>query len=354
MSVVTKPTIPNPGTPDHTGPLDAATGFAQLVVPELTRALDRLDPATRHVCGYALGLWNAAGRPEQAYGKGIRGTLVLLSTQVAGAPLRAGLPAAAAVELVHNFSLVHDDLMDGDRTRRHRTAVWAEFGSAQAILAGDAMLGLASELLAECESPWANQCLTATTRRLIAGQMSDLAFERRTDVSLTECLRMAEDKTAALLACAASLGVVLLDGSAGLALELATYGTHLGMAFQLTDDLLGIWGRPEASGKPVLSDLRCRKKSLPVVAALCSGGRDADRLAALYLNPDGREGVELTQDQLEEAADLIERTGARRWAERRAAEELRAALALVDGLPVAPEVRLGLEQIANRLSGRES
>jgi geranylgeranyl diphosphate synthase, type I len=265
--------------------------------------------------------------------------------------VEVGLPAAAAVELVHNFSLLHDDLMDGDRTRRHRPTVWAVFGSGQAILAGDALLGLADEVLAEAPSAtrsWAIRCLAASTRRLIAGQLADLAFETRRDVTLSECLQMAADKTAALLSCAASIGAVLANGPTDLALRLAQFGEHLGLAYQLIDDVLGIWGSPETTGKPVLSDLRAKKKSLPVVAALTSPTAAGDRLAALYLTD-----AQLTEPLLEEAADLVQQAGGRAWAESTADAELASALELIRSDQIPADVAEGLRRLAIRLSGRD-
>lgn len=323
----------------------------ELIQPSLRSALDRLDPGVRHLCGYHLGFWDEQGEPDRPRGKGVRGVLALLSAQAAGSPVEVGLPAAAAVELVHNFSLLHDDLMDGDRTRRHRPTVWAIFGSGQAILAGDALLGLADEVLAEAPSAnrsWAIRCLAASTRRLIAGQLADLAFETRRDVTLSECLQMAADKTAALLSCAASIGAVLANTPADLTLRLAQFGEHLGVAYQLIDDILGIWGSPEATGKPVLSDLRAKKKSLPVVAALTSSTAAGERLAALYLTD-----AQLTDAQLAEAADLVQQAGGRAWAENTADAELATALELIRSDEIPFDVAEELRRLAIRLSGRD-
>lgn len=323
----------------------------ELIQPSLRSALDRLDPGVRHLCGYHLGFWDEQGEPDRPRGKGVRGVLALLSAQAAGSPVEVGLPAAAAVELVHNFSLLHDDLMDGDRTRRHRPTVWAIFGSGQAILAGDALLGLADEVLAEAPSAnrsWAIRCLAASTRRLIAGQLADLAFETRRDVTLSECLQMAADKTAALLSCAASIGAVLANTPADLTLRLAQFGEHLGVGYQLIDDILGIWGSPEATGKPVLSDLRAKKKSLPVVAALTSSTAAGERLAALYLTD-----AQLTDAQLAEAADLVQLAGGRAWAENTADAELATALELIRSDEIPFDVAEELRRLAIRLSGRD-
>lgn len=323
----------------------------RLIEAPMRSALDRLDPSTRHVCGYHLGFWDAGGAPISGVGKGIRPGLALLSARAAGAGDAVGVPAAVACELIHNFSLLHDDVIDGDMERRHRTAAWAQFGVPAAILAGDALYALACELLAEAPSPtatWAIRCVTAATRRLIAGQAADLAFETRDHVSLDECLKMADDKTGALMACASSLGAVLADAPAELALGLTGFGTHLGLAFQLTDDILGIWGEPERTGKPVLSDLRSRKKSVPVVFALQSGTPAAGRLKALYSRPDA-----LSESELDEVAGLIAEAGGRAWTERRADEELDAAVATIASLAMPEPVAHEFAQLAHQVTGRD-
>lgn len=323
-----------------------------LVERPLREALDRLDPDTRLVCGYHIGFWDAVGEPADGSGKGVRSALAILSARAVGAPPEAGIPAAVACELVHNFSLLHDDVMDGDTERRHRATAWSRFGTSSAILAGDALLALANEVLAEGGGPttgWAVRCLNACTRRLIAGQTADLAFEGRAEVSLAECVRMAEDKTGALLACAASLGAVLQDAPAELAVGLADAGMHLGLAFQLVDDLLGIWGAPERTGKPVWSDLRSRKKSLPVVAALESQTDAGELLAQLYAldRP-------LAEDDLARAADLIEQAGGRAWARHAADRESRVALDILDGLDLPGDVHDEMVALTDRLSGRDA
>jgi len=323
----------------------------QLVTEPMHDALDRLDEHTRRLCGYHLGLWDADGRPGKGSGKGIRPALALLSARAAGAAAERGVPAAVACELVHNFSLVHDDVMDGDLERRHQPTVWARFGTSSAILAGDALLALANEVLAEAPTAtagWAIRCLNATTRRLIAGQQADLAFEDRDDVGLEECQAMAGDKTGALLGCAASLGAVLVDAPSALALGLAEYGQHLGLAFQIVDDLLGIWGTSARTGKPVWSDLRSQKKSLPVVAALTSDTAAGRRFRALYCGE-----AALTEDRLEEAATLVEEAGGRRWAERRVAEESAAAMEIVAALGLPTPVRRDLTELTQLLIERD-
>ncbi len=322
-----------------------------LVAPAIRAALDRLDPRSRLVAGYHLGFWDADGVPTEAGGKGLRPAFALLSARAAGHPAERAVPAAVAVELVHDFSLLHDDVMDGDAERRHKPTAWSVFGTPAAILAGDALLSLAVELLAEAPgpgAPWAVRCLTTSVRRLVAGQTADVSFESRPDVTLDECLTMAGDKTAALFACACSLGAVLCDAPPELAGGLARYGEHLGLAFQLVDDLLGIAGTPEVTGKPVLSDLRARKKSVPVVRALTSGTAAGDRLAELYRLP-----RPMTEDEVRAAAEAVEQSGAREWAEQQAAGQLAAAVGELDQLDLPAEVRGDLVDLAGFVTGRD-
>lgn len=305
----------------------------ELVEPVLRAAVDLLDPVTRRVAAYHFGWADPQGRPAAGGGKALRPALVVLSSKAAGAD--PDLPAAAAVELVHAFSLLHDDIMDGDRTRRHRPAAWALFGRAEAILAGDALLSLAGELLAVAGTPGhaaVARSLGAATRRLIAGQAADLDFERRGEVGLDECLSMSSDKTGALLSCACAAGALAAGAAPALTQALAAFGAEAGLAFQLVDDLLGIWGSPDITGKPVLSDLRARKKTLPVVAALAGGTPAGARLAELLSRPEP-----LPERDLRAAAGLVEDAGGRAWAEAEAKHRLDVAhRRLADaGLPAA-------------------
>lgn len=298
-----------------------------LIEPALRQAIDSLPGAVRLVAGYHLGWWDAEGTPEKRPngGKAIRPALTVLSARACGddpAAAQAALPAAVAVELTHDFSLLHDDVMDGDTVRRHRPTAWTVFGVGPAILAGDALVNLAAEVLAASGNPAAGtgtRVLSAAVLDLIDGQMEDLSFERRSDVGLAECVRMAERKTAALLGCGCALGALFAGADARRVECLRSFGTDLGLAFQLVDDLLGIWGDPTRTGKAVHADLRRRKKSLPVVAALSNG---CPELAALYASPG-----ELSDEEIRRAATLVERAGGRDWARLRAESRLATALA---------------------------
>ena len=326
-------------------------GAAATVAPALRAAAERLSPAIGTVIGYHLGFTDADGNPaDLAGGKSVRAALALLSARAAGAAEADGLPGAVAVELVHTFSLLHDDIMDEDGERHHRPAAWAVFGSARAILAGDAVLALAFQVLLEAESPHraaALESLADATARLIDGQAADLALEGRVDATPHECTQMCAGKTGALLACAASIGAVLAGAGAEVTEPLRAFGGHLGLAFQAVDDLLGIWGDPAVTGKPVFGDLVQRKTSLPVAIALASAGADAGRLAELL----GR--AHLDPAELAAAAGLVEQCGGRAGAVAQAEEQLGLALAALGAAPIDAAARADMAAVARFVAARD-
>jgi geranylgeranyl diphosphate synthase type I len=263
----------------------------RVIGPALTAAIERLAPEIRRLVSYHMGWTDAAGNPiESPGGKGIRPTLAMLAAEAAWAEPDVGVPGGVAVELVHNFSLIHDDIIDADVERHHRSTVWATFGIGPAIVAGDAMQILAHQVLLESPSgqgAGASAALADATAAMIAGQADDIAFEGRRDVTVEQCMAMSAAKTGALLGCAASIGAILAGAPPATVGALRDYGRHLGLAFQAVDDLLGIWGDPARTGKPAGSDLRQRKKSMPVVAALAAGGPECDELRQLIVGPAG-------------------------------------------------------------------
>lgn len=302
------------------------------VEPALRAAVDTLPGPVRHIAGYHMGWWEPDGRPAHAdRGKAIRPTLTLVAAASVGGSADAAVPAAVAVELVHNFSLLHDDVMDRDRTRRHRPTAWAIFGASPAILVGDALLTLAMDVLAGSPGGRSGvRRLSGAVQELVDGQVADLDFEQRADVGVPECVHMAEGKTGALLGAACALGAAAGGGSAARVQELERFGRDIGLAFQFVDDLLGIWGDPATTGKPVCNDLRCRKKSLPVVAALRSGTPAGRELDQMY-----HRKQQFSEAELGHVAGLVEHAGGRAWSEERAAALLAAALGRLGPLTTA-------------------
>ncbi|MDN3296994.1 family 2 encapsulin nanocompartment cargo protein polyprenyl transferase [Streptomyces ficellus] len=297
-----------------------------VVDPELRSIVESLPGSIRRVAMYHFGWEHADGSPAAGRtGKAIRPALVLAAARALGGDPHTAVRAAAAVELAHNFTLLHDDIVDGDPTRRGRPTAWTVFGIPDALVAGDAMLALAVRLLAEDAHPAsaaASARLAGCVIELCAGQQADCAFEGRGphEVSLDECLAMATAKTGALLGCACALGA-LYAGAGGAEIEaLDAFGREAGLAFQLIDDLIGIWGDPERTGKPAGADLAAHKKSLPVVAALASGTAAGAELAELYGRP------VLDDAGVRHAADAVERAGGRDWAQTQAADRMARAV----------------------------
>jgi geranylgeranyl diphosphate synthase type I len=334
----------------------------KLTQPAMVAAVGRLSPDIRRLASYHLGWSDEHGNPAGGDGgKGIRSTLAMLSAEAAWADGRVGIPGGVAIELVHNYSLIHDDVMDEDRERRHRPTVWTLWGVGPAIIAGDALENLAHQVLLEApdgHGALAAAALAEATAEMIAGQADDLAFEARRTVSVEECMSMSMAKTGALLGCAASIGAILAGAPPATVGALRDFGRHLGLAFQAVDDLLGIWGDPARTGKPAGNDLRQRKKSLPVVAALAAGGEEADELRELLIGPDAAAPSAalpaLTADQVQRAAWLVEACGGREWAAVRAKAHLDAALGSLERVRLSAVPHRELADVAVYVVERES
>jgi geranylgeranyl diphosphate synthase type I len=310
-----------------------------------------LSPELRPIAEYHFGWVDADGQPAGGDGgKGVRQALAVLSAEAVGAPSSVGVPGAVAVELVHNFSLIHDDVIDEDAERRHRSTVWALFGIGRAVIVGDALLALAQQVVLDTApaagGARAARCIADATAAMIAGQALDMAFESVPSV-VAGCLAMEAGKTGALLGCASAIGAVLAGASEATVASLDSYGMQLGLAFQAVDDLLGIWGDPIRTGKPAWSDLRQHKKTLPVAAALASGGAKAEELAEVLACE------HLEEAQVARAAVLVEQCGGRSAAADEAERRLAAALAAVERADLVPATAEELGQVARFVVERE-
>lgn len=333
----------------------------EFVAPALHRAIAALSPEVRPVAEYHFGWRDADGRAvEHDGGKGVRPTLAMLSAQAVGADPSFGVPGAVAVELVHNFSLIHDDVVDHDSERRHRPSVWALFGVGKAVIVGDALLALADQCLLDAEGVLgvggdaprsavarAARRMADATSQMIAGQALDMAFEHTDAVGLDACRQMEAGKTGALLSCASAIGAEYSGADIGLVEALARFGLQLGLAFQAVDDVLGIWGDPARTGKPAGSDLRAGKMSLPVVAVLERGGPEAEELLALLHRDD------LDDEETARAAALVEKSGGRQLALDEASHRLDQALSTIALDAFVDSVREELAELARFVVERE-
>jgi len=267
--------------------------YAQKLDETLQAIVDTVadEPEYGVMMRYMMGWVNADGTPyHQITGKRLRPTLLLLCCEAANGTWETALPAAAAVEILHNFSLIHDDIQDNSYMRHNRPTVWKIWGMPSAINAGDAMFVLAYHALASLSNNGipAEHVLTlwnifnATNLELTRGQHLDMRFESQPVVSVDKYLSMIGGKSAALIATSAQMGAYIgtLDGDT--AQHYADFGYNLGIAFQIHDDILGIWGDPNITGKSAATDIISRKKSLPILHGLSH----SEELMNIYQKPD--------------------------------------------------------------------
>ena len=278
---------------------------------------------------YHLGFANANGTlAQENAGKRIRPALVLLCCESCGGAWEQALPAAAAVELLHNFSLIHDDIEDRDELRRGRPTLWRQWGEAQAINSGDAMFAMAHLALLRSRERGvpaervmrAMLAFDAMCVHLTVGQHLDLSFEQRNDVSAAEYMQMIEGKTAALTAASCEIGAIIAGANDTQISALRDYGKWLGISFQLQDDVLGIWGDPDKTGKRD-SDLAHNKKTLPILFA---AERD-ERIRAHYFSSKSLNDVNINAIR-----EMIEAAGGRAHAEQAAESAYAKALESLD------------------------
>jgi geranylgeranyl diphosphate synthase type I len=286
----------------------------------------------------------------QTRGKRVRPLLTLLSCASVEGAWQTALPAASAIELLHNFSLIHDDIEDQSEMRRGRPTLWSKWGIEQAINTGDAVFTLAhlsllrlgekttsSELIQDLLLQFDRACLSLTQ-----GQHLDIDFETRSTVSSSEYLTMIEGKTAALLAASTAIGARIGKAEEQRVAHFRRFGRHLGLAFQILDDVLGIWGEPARTGKSHKDDLRSRKKTLPVLFAM----ETAPDIAELWNQSD-------EPDRTADIVDALEKAGAREYAYTQAKEHTRLALAALEaGSPTGPSAE-ALRNLTHELLSRD-
>jgi geranylgeranyl diphosphate synthase type I len=262
--------------------LDLDQAFEQylpIIERDLSQTLDGVPPMLHPfygMMGYHLGWLDESLSPVVTrIGKRLRPFLCLMACSAVGGDPMAALPAGSTLELIHNFSLVHDDIQDNSQYRRHRKAVWTIWGAPHAINVGDGLFALAflqlsrlAGLVAEDRVHSVSKDCSLACLRLCEGQYMDMSFEKRAEVSEEEYIQMIARKTGALLSCAAYVGAVIGGGDTVQAERYRDFGASLGLAFQIQDDILGIWGDPKITGKSAADDILQCKKTLPVLYAL--------------------------------------------------------------------------------------
>lgn len=302
---------------------------------------------------YPFGLVDEQGAPFTGQtGKRIRPALLLLCADATGCDWRPAVPAAAAVELLHNFSLVHDDVQDNSPLRHGRPTVWQVWGVANAINVGDALFALSLHVLQDLSNTGvasdvvatANWLFTETALKLTRGQHLDMRFESLADVSVEDYLEMIAGKTAALLGVCGQLGALIAAGDSNQAEHFGDYALNVGMAFQIRDDILGIWGDEAITGKSVSSDIETRKKSLPVLRGLPL----SEELRALYARP------VLSPSDVANAVRVLDAVGARDYAVQLEREYTEKAMHALDQAAPTAEGREKLLALTTSLFARDS
>ncbi len=323
---------------------------------EIKAIIDARDSRLYDMMRYHLGWIDDKGNPvKNNSGKALRPALCLFSCEAVSGDYHSALPAAAALELIHNFSLIHDDIQDDDRERRHRPTVWAIWGKPQAINAGTAMRILANLAVSRIQSNGVtlqkqlhvNQRLDEISLRLIEGQYLDIGYEDRFDIKVQDYLTMISGKTSALISGSMELGAYLGTDDTNVIKSFSRIGSNLGLAFQIRDDILGIWGNQEETGKPSGNDIRRRKKSYPVVLALeNSKGATKKELISIYQNGS------ISDNSVNRVLEIFESVGAKNSAQKMVEKFSNAAWQEFDQLKLSASIKQRMEEIVQFLTGR--
>jgi geranylgeranyl diphosphate synthase, type I len=301
---------------------------------------------------YPLGWVDAESQPyTKTTGKRVRPILLLACLEAADGDWKQGLPAAAAVEILHNFSLVHDDIQDNSDMRHGRETVWQVWGQPLAINAGDAMFALsyrAIEQLSTVGVPAKTvlkvfEVYNSTVLELTRGQHLDMFFESQTSVGVEDYLSMVSGKTAALLAGTAQIGALIARQPMEITEQYAAFGLNLGIAFQIRDDILGIWGEEEKTGKSAATDIIARKKSVPILYGL----EQSEMLQTLY-----RKTVPLTADEVQAAVAALDQTNAREKTLEQERTYYNKAVAALNAASPTVEGRIALMSLVDGLFKR--
>ncbi len=330
---------------------------AVMVEQELRRLFEERGHPRRlyEMMMYHLGWLDQNLKPCQQYpGKRVRPTLCLLTYRAISGVYTKALPAAAAIELIHNFSLIHDDIEDKDEKRRGRPTVWKLFGEAHAINAGDGMHVLAN--LAALRLREYNvtdervvdvlQVLNSTVMELCEGQYLDMSFEERLDIGIDSYLDMVSRKTAALMEASTHVGALLATRDQGLIDNFRKFGRRIGIAFQIVDDMIGIWG--EKTGKPKASDIRKKKKILPVIYAFenASSG-DRVKLEEIYAKD------KLSENDVKDVLEILEKTRAKDFSMNKAGEYFESALDALKSTEIRNDTIKMIETVSEFLIRRK-
>lgn len=319
-------------------------------------------PAYREMADTAIANLDLPTEPRQLYepityvmsqpGKRIRPALTLMACDALGGNLEAALTPAIALEVFHNFTLLHDDVMDRADIRRGQPTVHRRWNDNVAILSGDAMLTLANRLIAQTPAYCREQAVilfNQTAIEIYEGQQWDMDFETRHDVSEQEYINMIRLKTSVLLGCACKLGALIARADAARADMFYQMGLNLGIAFQLKDDMLDVWGDPDTFGKEIGGDIANNKKTFLLINATARAtGDDADELRRWLNDP-----YALRDQKVTAVTEIYNRLGLRQLSLEAIGRYNRLALDALESLNLNIEARQAFESLINQMAGRD-
>ena len=309
------------------------------------------------VLRYNMGWVDADAKPIAARtGKALRPTLCLLTCEAVGGDPTLAIPGAISVEFIHNFSLVHDDIQDHDEVRWGRPTVWSIWGKPKALVAGNLLRTVADQALWNLNEQGVDytvatkvvHLLTKSYLSMIEGQYLDVAYEGHNDTGLTEYLDMISRKTGALISCSVHIGAVIGTKDALSIKAFQNFGRSLGYVFQIRDDMLGTWGEEKKTGKPVGSDIKRKKKALPIVHAMSQAkGTNQHQLKSIYAKN------EISGPDVEVVLDIMTTVGSEAYAENLVQEHGSRAMEAIHVVDIPPSAKREISQIVEFLLIRE-
>ena len=306
---------------------------------------------------YGMGWTDSKGKVVVAStGKALRPVLCLFACETVGGSAKIAIPAAVALEFIHNFSLIHDDIQDKDQTRRGRPSLWVVCGEPKAVMAGNVLRVVADMCLEQLirhgvtvdDALVAIQIFTEAYLQMIEGQYLDLLFERRHDIGLDDYLEMIARKTGALIRCALEMGATLGSSNSNTQSAFREFGRCLGFVFQIRDDVLGVWGKPAKTGKPVGADIQRKKNSFPIVHAM-NYAKGAE--ARLFKQTYGKETLD--ENDVSRILEVMDRLGTEEYAQSLARDHCEKALDAIKGVELSPQARSEIEDLAKFLLTRD-
>lgn len=332
--------------------------YRDIIVTTLKKRLSQDFLPVYDMLRYCMGWSDKDGNPvDGAMGKSLRPSLCLFACEAVGGQIRHALPAAASLELIHNFSLIHDEIEDFDETRHHRPTLWTLWGINKALVAGNVLRIVADrsmEMMKIDEGKDAErvvkgvELLTEACLEMIEGQYMDISFEGRIDITLDQYMAMISRKTGALIRCSLQLGAAMGTENAATLETFRKTGTSLGFVFQIRDDILGIWGEEKSTGKPVGIDILRKKNSLPIVHAMDKADKKGKELL--------REIYSLEHPGEQEVAavlEIMEQAGTRDYAQKLAYEYEGKALKLFSQTRLSDSHQLDFGVLARFLAVRQ-